>query len=193
MTVVLPVYSERQLNEFAAKEWGKTLSLLRKQFNLPEDDCKDIFQESFITLYNNIVSGKLSNLSSSLSTYFNGICRNKAYELIRKNSKYVHVEDDISLDVFNTEIQIDKVADLLDLENDSFSFRESKEVLVRQIIKELPSPCNELLWGFFRDNFSMKTLAQMFNYGSENSIKVIKHRCQKKFRTRFDTLKKQLS
>lgn len=192
MTVALPTFSERQLNEFAVKEWNKTLSFLHKQFGLSDDDCKDVFQESFLTLHKNIVSGRLENLTSSLSTYFNGICRNKVYELLRRNGKGIHVEDEVSLDILNAEIQADKIDALLGLENDSPSFVERKEALVRQIVRELPPPCNELLWGFFRDNFSMKTLAQMFNYSSESSVKVTKHRCQNKFRERFNELKDQL-
>ncbi len=192
MTVQIPAYSERELNEFAKKEWGKTLSFLRKQFSLSEDECKDIFQEAFIVLHSNNLSGKLENMTSSLSTYFNGICRNKAYEVLRKNGKSIHVEDEVSLDVLNAEIQADKIDALLGLENENSSFAERKEALVRQVVRQLPPPCDELLWGFFRDNFSMKTLAQMFNYSSESSVKVTKHRCQNKFRERFNALKDQL-
>lgn len=192
MTISIPSFSERQLNEFAKKEWKKTLSYLQKQFGMSEDECKDVFQEAFITLHNNNLSGKLDNLKSSLSTYFFGICRNKAYEAMRKDSKSVHVEDEISLDVLNAEIQADKIDALIGLENESSSFVERKEALVRQIVRELPPPCDKLLWGFFRDGFSMKTLAQMFNYNSESSVKVTKHRCQNKFRDRFNELKDQL-
>lgn len=192
MTVTIPIYTQRQLNEFAVKEWGKTLAFLKKQYGMTEDDCKDVFQESFITLHKNIVTGRLSSLTSSLSTYFNGICRNKAYELLRKNGKMVHEEDEVSLDILNAEIQADKVDSLIALENEDSSFAERKEALVRQIVRELPPPCDELLWGFFRDNFSMKTLAKMFNYSSESSVKVTKHRCQNKFRERFNELKDQL-
>lgn len=192
MAIVIPSYSERQLNEFAAKEWGKTLAFLHKQYGLSEDDCKDVFQESFLILHQNVITGKLQNLTSSLSTYFNGICRNKVYELLRKSGKDVHVNDEVSLDILNAEIQADKIDALLGLENESTSFVERKESLVRQIVRELPPPCNELLWGFFRDNFSMRTLAQMFNYSSESSVKVTKHRCQNKFRERFNELKDQL-
>ena len=190
--MTVPSYSKKQLDAFAKKEWSKTLAFLHKQFDLPEDDCKDIFQESFIVLYNDAISGKLENLTSSLSTYFNGICRNKAFEFIRQNGRSVHLEDEVSLDVLNAEIQADKIDALLNLEDENTSFVERKEALVRQIVKELPSPCNELLWGYFRDNFSMKTLAQMFNYSSENSVKVTKHRCQNKFLNRFNELKDQL-
>ena len=109
MTIPLPVYSERQLNEFAKKEWEKTLAFLRKQFGLSDDECKDIFQEAFIVLHRNNTEGKLGNMTSSLSTYFNGICRNKAYETLRRNGKSVHVEDEVSLDILNAEIQADMI------------------------------------------------------------------------------------
>ena len=192
MTVQLPTFSERELGNFASNEWRKALAFLHKQFGLSEDECKDIFQEAFVTLHKNNLSGKLDNMTSSLTTYFYGICRNKAYETMRKNGNNVHVEDEVSLDVLNAEIQADKIDALIGLENESTSFVERKEALVRQIVRELPPPRNELLWGFFRDNFSMKTLAQMFNYSSENSVKVTKHRCQNKFRDRFNELKDQL-
>ena len=192
MTIAIPTFSEKELNDFVKKEREKTILFLRKQFGLSKDDCEDIIQDAFIILYNNIATGKLNKLTSSLSTYFNGICRNKAYEELRKKGKHVNVENDVSLDILNAEIQADKIDALIGLENESTAFVERKEALVRQIVRELPSPCNELLWGFFRDNFTMKTLAQMFNYSSESSVKVTKHRCQKKFRERFNEMKDQL-
>lgn len=192
MTVQLPTFSERELGNFASNEWRKALAFLHKQFGLSEEECKDVFQEAFVTLHKNNLSGKLDNMTSSLTTYFYGICRNKAYEAVRKNKNSVQVEDEVSLDILNAEIQADKIDALIGLENESSSFVERKEALVRQIVRELPPPCNELLWGFFRDSFSMKTLAQMFNYSSENTVKVTKHRCQNKFRDRFNELKDQL-
>ena len=192
MTVQLPTFSERELNKFAREEWNKALVFLRSKYKLSEDDCKDIFQEAFIILHSNNLEGKLDNLSSSLSTYFYGICKNKALEIIRRSNKQVSVDDEILLDIMNAEIQADKIDALINLENESSSFVERKEALVRQIVRELPAPCDKLLWGFFRDRFSMKTLAQMFNYSSESSVKVTKHRCQNKFRERFNELKDQL-
>ena len=53
------------------------------------------------------------------------------------------------------------------------------------IVKDLPSPCNELLWGFYRDGLSMKDLAERYGYSNENTVKVTKHRCCDKFKKRF--------
>lgn len=169
-------------------EWNKTLAFLQNQFGLSEEDSKDVFQESFVVLHNNINSGKLDHLSSSLSSYFTGICINKAKEVLRQRHKFIRLEDQF----FETEIKDEKIETLLKMETDNLSFIERKNALVRHIVWEMPSPCKELLWGFFRENYSLKTLAQMYNYSSENSVKVTKHRCQNKFKARFNELKEAL-
>ena len=64
--------------------------------------------------------------------------------------------------------------------------KECKLTLVEQIVKRLPSPCKELLWGFYRDGMSMKALAHMHHY-SEGAVKVIKHRCCEKFKKQYET------
>ena len=72
------------------------------------------------------------------------------------------------------------------------SYIEKKEELVRNIVRNLPSPCDEILWGYYRDGYSMKTLAEKFDYASETSAKVTKHRCCEKFRFRFNEMVKSL-
>jgi RNA polymerase sigma-70 factor (ECF subfamily) len=183
-------YGTSELNRFANKEWNKILSFLQNRYGLSEDDCKDVFQEAFIILYENIKSGKLTVLTSSLSTYFISICRNKALESLRSSSKFVAEDDELSISLMSGEIRQDKLESLLSLEDDDIIERQ-KEDLVRVIVKNLPSPCNELLWGFYRDNLSIKTLADMYNY-SEGSAKVTKHRCCEKFRIRYNELCQKL-
>lgn len=182
------IFDSNEIYQFISKEWNKVLPYLKKRFEIGEEDCKDIFQESVIILYNNIQLGKLNNLTSSLSTYFISICKNKALEFIRKNSKYTHLETERSFDLIDGEIKSDKIEALLALDDGDVVIQEQKEALVREIVKDLPSPCNELLWGFYRDELSMKTLAEMYNYKSESSVKVTKHRCCEKFRARYNEL-----
>ena len=191
MIIPIPPYSDELLNNFAAQEWEKTLAFLRNRYRLSEEDCEDVFQESFIILHNKAISGELEGLTSSLSTYFTSICINKARETLRRNNKQIGVEDD-ALDIFNPALRADKIDALLQLETDDAAVKEQQEALVRDIVKKLPSPCSELLWGYFRDNLSMKTLAQMYNYSSESSVKVTKHRCQTKFKNCFKRLKADL-
>lgn len=182
-------FDNTQLNNFAITEWNKVLIFLGKSFGLSHDDCQDVFQDSFITLYQNISDNKLANLTCSLSTYFMSICKNKAHEVLRKNSKVAVDEDDIPLSLIDDNFKEDKINALISYDNNDFE--EEKEKLVSEIVQNLPSPCDELLWGFYRDELSMKTLAQKLNY-SEGSIKVIKYRCCEKFRIRYQELANNL-
>ncbi len=182
-------YGESELNRFANREWTKVLTYLQNRYGLSEDDCKDVFQEAFITLYENIQTGKLVELTSSLSTYFVGICRNKALALLRLTPKNI-LDDDSSLFQLPGEIREDKIEELLSFEDDEI-FERQKAELVRSIVEDLPSPCNEMLWGYYRDNLTVKALADMYNY-SEGSVKVTKHRCCEKFRIRYNELCQKL-
>lgn len=180
-------YSERYLNRFASEVWPKALAFLQNRFGIKEDDCKDIFQESFIVLYTNVLAGKLNDMTASLSTYFLSICKNKGLEFMRGSSKSVNVDSEMSLSLMDGEVREEKIEALLALDDDT-TLVEQKEQLVQSIVKDLPSPCNELLWGFYRDNLSMKAIAEMLNYSSESSAKVTKHRCCEKFRAKYNEL-----
>lgn len=58
------------------------------------------------------------------------------------------------------EIKDDKLDSLIAMDPET-SLIESKEAIARQIVRDLPQPCDDLLWGFFRDNYSLKTLADI--------------------------------
>lgn len=179
------------LEQFVKAQKEKTMAYFQGQFSLPLTDCEDIFQEALITLYNNIKSGKLEKLTSSISTYFMGICKNKAHEFMREKGKIVSTPYEINSAPSNTFLD-EQVEKILLLESESESLQKKKEALVRDIVRDLPSPCDELLWGYYRDGFSMKILADRFNYASENAVKVTKHRCCEKFRNRFNECIKSL-
>lgn len=179
----IPQTRER-LNLFAAQQWDKTLNFLQGKFSLPRVDCEDIFQESFIILYQNIIDGKLDGVTASLSTYFNSICRNKAYELIRKRGRTLLIVDefpDSTKNEFNSEI----VEHILSRDESSDQLEQRKSALVREIVKKLPEPCDKILWGFYRDGFSLRTMAEMLKYKNEDTVKATKYRCGEKFKTRF--------
>jgi RNA polymerase sigma factor (sigma-70 family) len=133
-----------------------------------------------------------NDIRMSSSTYFMTICRNKTMELLRSKSKYVTTSYDINPGKGHQDYQEDLVEKILALEDDHEKAQKEKEALVRDIVKNLPSPCNELLWGYYGDGHSMKMLAEMFNYASENAVKVTKHRCCEKFRVKYSEMSKSL-
>lgn len=183
MAIIEIPQTQQKLNQFAAKQWDKTLAYLQGTFSMSRSDCEDIFQDAFIVLYKKIASGELA-LTAKLSTYFIGICRNKAYEKMRGMGKELNIIDDYPSST-KDEFEDERIDRLLALEDNTEQIEARKEAIVREIVSKLPEPCDKILWGFYRDGFSMKTLATMYNYKSEGSVKVTKHRCGEKFKSRF--------
>lgn len=179
-------YSHSALNSFIKAHRDRTIAYLQRNFSVSKVECEDIFQDSFIILYHNAQEGKLDYLTSSVSTYFMAICRNRTMELLRKKGKYVHasIDDEPTKSATFLESRINKV---LSFDDEDYA-TEQKEALVRDIVKDLPSPCNELLWGYYRDGLSMKELAERYGYSNENTVKVTKHRCCDKFKKRFSEM-----
>ncbi len=186
----MPPYSERVLTEFIQKERSKVFAFLQKNFSLQEADCEDVFQDSLLVLYDKIMEGKLTKVTANISTYFFSICKNKAFEKLRERGHYVHKAQDYDIDYLD-EVKEEKLNDLLTLDPDK-SLIEAKEAITRQIVRDLPKPCDDILWGgYFRDGYKLRTLADMLS-STEDSIKVRKHRCQEKFRLRWKQLVKNL-
>lgn len=172
---------QQKLNEVIGKEWDKSFLFLRSRFDINDADIEDIMQDSFLILYDDVLSGKLDNSTCKLSTYFNSICRNKAHERLRSIEKVAHIVDEFP-DAMKDEFEDERIDSLLALEDESDNIQQRKMALVHEVIKLLHDPCDKLLWGLYRDGYSMKTLADMYGYKTENSVKVTKHRCSEEFR-----------
>lgn len=87
--VSIPLNRKRDsvLNEFAKEYRDRTLSYLHGTFSLGIEDSEDVFQDALLILCEDSGKGKLDHLTSSLYTYFTGICKNKAHEKLRANGK----------------------------------------------------------------------------------------------------------
>lgn len=194
MAIIVEIpHTQQELNKFAADHWDKALAFLQGRFSLPRSECEDIFQEAYMVFHRNITEGKLTKLTASITTYFLGICNNKALEWMRSQGKgkELNIIDEFP-DTTKDEFEDDRIEKLLALEDNDELIEERKEAIARQIVSTLPDPCDKILWGFYRDGLSMKMLAQMYNYSSESSVKVTKHRCGEKFKTSFLKLTKHL-
>lgn len=183
------------MTEFAKKYQDRTLTYLHNAFSLGKEDCEDVFQEASIILYQDAGKGKLDNLTSSLYTYFIGICRNKAHEQLRANGKaQLPSIDELSGEEnehhYNMVLnKADKILNIIDTNEKAEHERSS---IVQDMVSRLPSPCNEILWSYYRDGLSMKAIAQMFKYASEGVAKVKKHRCQERFRERYEDILRKM-
>ena len=183
----------QDLNRFLSDERGRVLSYLRKQFSVSDDDLDDIFQESSMALFLNVRDGKLSTLTSSLGTYFMKVCINQTLKFMGKNSKTMPLFDDRR--ITNSDfVRDDKIAELygacIDAEEEEKKTR--MELLVNNIIASMTETCKNILHGYYWDDFSTSTIADMFNFSDANSVKAQKYKCVKKFRDKYNELKNKI-
>lgn len=178
-----------ELNHFIAEERNKVLAYLRKTFSVSDDDLNDIFQESSVALFLNIRDGKLTNLTSSLSTYFLSICINQTLKFIGKHKKIVPLFDDRRLT--NKEpFRQDKIDELYQLctEGEEAEKVTQSEKLVQDIIKSMPETCKNVFQGYYWNNYTTTTIADMFGFANANSVKTQKYKCLQKFRNKYNEL-----
>ena len=183
----------QDLNRFLSDERGRVLSYLRKQFSVSDDDLDDIFQESSMALFLNVRDGKLSTLTSSLGTYFMKVCINQTLNFLGKNTKTMPLFDDRR--ITNSDfVRDDKIAELygacIDAEEEEKKTR--MELLVNNIIASMTETCKNILHGYYWDDFSTSTIADMFNFSDANSVKAQKYKCVKKFRDKYNELKNKI-
>lgn len=146
------------------KEW---LVWAFKHFKVNEAIAEDIFQESVITFYMNVKSGKLDELTSTIKTYLFSIGKRKLLNVLR--SKKPEYFDEDQFDSFSE--------DLLD----PFEITEEQKML-SQAINQLGMPCSELLKLFYYANYSSESIANHMGYKNETVVRSQKIRCLQKLR-----------
>ena len=132
-------------------------------YKLEESEAADVFQDAVVCLYQNIVKGKLENLTSALKTYLFAIGKN----IIRKK--------------FQQQVTLD-TEDLWVVENlqaepiDHFASSD-RQRLVARLMETIGEPCKSILRLYYFKNFSMEAIARALNYKNENVVKTQKLRC----------------
>lgn len=184
---------DQDLNRFISGEKGKIQTYLRRNYSVSDDDIDDIFQEASMALFLNLRDGKLSCLTSSLGTYFMKVCINQALKFIGKKSKVMPLIDENRISNKNT-VRDDKIDELygfcMDTEEEDRKIR--MELLVNNIISSMTDTCKNILHGYYWDDFSTSTIADMFSFSDANSVKAQKYKCVKKFRDRYNELKNKI-
>jgi RNA polymerase sigma factor (sigma-70 family) len=116
--------------------------------NGSDEDVSDVFQDTIIVLYNQIISDSL-NLTTDLKGYFFGIARNVWSAQLRKKQRTVELEIDIT-DEDENEEQSDPVM----------------ERIVSRVFTKL-KPDQQLILNLFSDGLSYEEIAIKMNLKNE--------------------------
>lgn len=158
------------------------IQFMRKMTNGSKSDYEldDVFHDSILVLYEKIVSGNFE-LTASLQTYLNSVCRFQLLNKLGKDEKYSYYDEPIGKDdednliSYNSTIT-DTLDEIEDPKDSQFAAIES----ALEIMKEAGGHCYELLTLFWYHKKSMNELTAIFGYNNSDTTKNQKGRCQKR-------------
>lgn len=144
------------------------------------DDLNDIFQDAIIILYEKIIAGNFE-LTSSIQTYLNSVCRFQLLNKFKSDKKVINHEDETSFDLLNNNQQFDDaITDVLEPIQDEKEkqFTAIEQALIK--MKEAGGKCYELLTLFWYQKKSMDYIADNLGYTNASNAKNQKYKCQKR-------------
>ena len=157
-------------------------------FFTSDADSSDIFQNTFISVWQNIERGKIyvadgrimgngAPLNCSLTTYFMSVARNKYLEFVRSGITDRHISKVSVSDMFENDEHF--VDDWLDDDYENAMY----EVL-SDSISVMPPRCSQILTKFYYENKKLdEMLCEMPSYTSKDALKSNKNRCLERLRT----------
>lgn len=141
---------------------GEFIAFVHRDFSLGEDDAVELYQESFIALYENVRNGKLTELTVSLKTYLFRIARNKMMNRLRDSKPHVPLTEDF-------------------MENeDEWSVCQQ---ITYEVVRRMEEPCNRILTLYYWDKCSMEEIARRMSYSGAAVAQNRKSICMRKLKS----------
>lgn len=135
----------------------------RRCFSLGEADAEEIYQDSFIALYENVKQGRLTQLTVSLKTYLFRIARNKILNARRDAAgKSGELHDALPA-----------------TGNDDWAARQE---MVYHTVQQMQEPCSTVLTLYYWERRSMEEIAREMNYAGAQVAKNRKLACMRKLK-----------
>ncbi len=175
------IQDEELLGQFFEKERSKLLAVLRNRLSISTEDAEDIYQDACIALFENIKKGKLKTLTCSLSTYFTQICLNMGYNFVNRGHSMTSFDQMLE----NTQYDEYGLAQLEAVLGLGDGLSSEQTAMMRDIVQDLPHPCEDILWAYYGDDLSMKEIADVIGFNGADSVKSKKSQCMSKLKERF--------
>jgi RNA polymerase sigma factor (sigma-70 family) len=140
-----------------------------------KEDAKDVYQDAFIVVWNNIKKNQFIPLNeTAIQGYLYTIAKNKWMDVI-KSSRFKKINS-----AFNEQKLANKTEDTLELDQENLENNKLNQAM--EAFKNLGQPCKELLTTFYFNKKSLRDIASQLNI-DEASVRNKKYRCMEKLRT----------
>lgn len=163
---------EDSLREIYREYRQPFIQWIKGEFSCTDDDAIEFFQTSVVILYDNIITGKLTELNSHVKTYLFGIGRNKAREWLRHRQRQGTTADDLLINYLHEEAP----------ETDEAEFAASLRTIDAGM-NQLGEPCRSLLTYFYYQKLSMREICERLEYKNEDTAKNQKYKCLKRLQS----------
>lgn len=146
---------------------------ISKEYHCSIDDSKDIYQLTILIFYDNVRTGKLEYLVSSVKTYLFSIGKNIARENMRKAKRNIP----FSQVKWLKESLVDEPDQPVD---------ENIFTIAKNALAELGKPCQQLLELYYYEKKSMEEISDILHYKNADTAKNQKCKCMGRLRKLFE-------
>jgi len=141
---------------------------IMKSYKCSDDDAKDVYQQTIVALYENVVNEKIQNFNSSIKTYLFAIGKNKLYAASRDKHKIqMEIDEEIEL-----------TADETNREEENTKKLEG----VEKGLDQLGNPCRKILELYYYHKKNMNEIAKVVGLKNSETAKNMKYKCLKRLR-----------
>lgn len=141
-----------------------------RRYSMSEADILDVYQDAIIVFFENVNSGKITQLSSTIKTYLFSIGKYKLIDKFKQNGRVIKTEV-----LENIEAPLDNTFE----EQINLNHRQHQ---LKDAINELGGQCKELLILFYYRQYSIDAIQAEMDYKNGNVVKAHKSRCMKSLR-----------
>ncbi|WP_235296768.1 RNA polymerase sigma factor [Portibacter marinus] len=136
-----------------------------RKYGFTKPEREDLFHDSLIAMYQNIIQKKFTNMDVGIKAYLWGIGKHKAIDLLRK--KKIR-----SAEILKSEDGIEEQNGVL----------TDRQKLLHQYFSALQPSCKKVLKLFYYEGLTINEIVSLGNYKDANSVKSTKSRCIKNLR-----------
>jgi RNA polymerase sigma factor (sigma-70 family) len=145
---------------------SKFIHWAQRNHHVSEEEAKDLFQNCVIICYENVVSGKLTELNCTIGTYLFSIGNNLIKAFLRKKAKQP--------------LSIEEIREL-DVPEEVYAITVNPGKIV-SVLDGLGQRCKELLLAATSTAFKSEEMAEKLGYPSAEMYRKKKHECLKKLK-----------
>lgn len=180
--------SEERIFEQFIKEYEKrTVKYLSSRYSvLPEEDIRDIMQDSYVVLHRNIEAKKQTEPHYP---FFLRTCINLCLKAIGKQGKHIDVRIDETDTQQKNRVSMDRIERILQVGDEQEAVLREKQKLVREVLGEMATRCRELLWSYYADELSWAVIAGQCGLKNADTAKSYASRCRQTFKEKYNQIK----